>query len=91
MIREADTPQERWAATALRQLAADDPDRAGEVNGVGFNGRDGEFGHSLAQQLRDRNGRLSDKQWAAAIRLCKKYWRQVGKCPEDKPIENVDF
>lgn len=78
MRRPPATDQERWAAEALRRLAADDPDHAREKNDVGFNGRDGEFGHSLAEQL--ARG-LTDKQWSAAIRMLRKYHRQVGACP----------
>lgn len=76
--RGPQTPQEAWAAEALMTLAALDPDRAGEENGVGFNGTDTGFGHSLAEQL--PRG-LSDKQWSIAIEMCRKYHRQVGRCP----------
>jgi hypothetical protein len=62
-------------------LAALDPDRASVINDVGFNGPDGDFGHSLAGQLRAK-GTLSCKQWWAAIKMLKKYHRQIGKCPE---------
>lgn len=79
-FREASNPIELWAAQGLMTLAACDPDRAREINGVGFNKMDGVFGHSLVKQLKDRSG-LSDKQWRAAISLLKKYQRQVGPMP----------
>lgn len=75
------TARETWAANGLLKLAALDPDRAREQNGVGFNGRDGEFGHSLAAQLCDRLT-LTPKQWRAAIKMLRKYHRQIGPCPE---------
>jgi len=43
---------------------------------VGFSAYDGEIGHSLASALVEY-GRLSDRQWAVAVRLMKKYRRQV--------------
>ena len=75
----AQNAQEEWAYEALQTLAGMDEDRAQEVNGVGFNKLDGEFGHSLAAQARTKG--LTQKQWAAAIKLCGKYYRQVGQCP----------
>lgn len=59
------------ALACLRYLANNDPDHALEQNGIGFNGTDGEFGHSLA----DRN-HLSDKQLYYAIKLLQKYRKQ---------------
>lgn len=79
-FREPANELEVWAANALLQLSADDPDMATEENYVGFNKFDGEFGHSLAEQLR-KTRQLTDKQWKAAIRLCRKYHRQVGDPP----------
>ncbi len=70
--------QEDWAAQALIILAGLDPDGASEKNDVGFNGTDSGFGRSLAQQVSQG---LSDKQWELAIEICKKYHRQVGRCP----------
>jgi SNF2 family DNA or RNA helicase len=81
-FRKPATPQEEWAAQALMMLSSLDPDRAAEQNDVGFNSSDGGFGHSLAEQLKSRDG-LSEKQWGLAIRLCQKYWRQVGECPKE--------
>jgi hypothetical protein len=76
--RPARSEQEVWAAEALRVLAGSDDDHAVERNDVGFNSTDTHFGHSLAKQLESG---LSDKQWELAIQLCKKYHRQVGRCP----------
>jgi intein/homing endonuclease len=76
--------REEWAASALRQLAALDPDMAMTQNMVGFNKLDGSLGHSLASQLTTRGG-LTDKQWALAIKLVAKYHRQVGSMPEASP------
>ena len=77
---------EEWAAEGLITLAGLDPDRAAEENGMGFSKTDGEFGHSLAQQL----GRgLTEAQWAVAIRMLKRYHRQIGVCPEDQPTSAI--
>lgn len=83
-IHPARTAQEKWAARALATLSAHDPDGATEINGVGFNKTDGDFGHSLNDMLTRRGG-LTSKQWNAAIKICGKYWRQVGECPIDPP------
>ena len=75
----AQSAEEAWAFEALQTLAGHDSDFASMRNGVGFNKLDGDFGHSLAEQARTRG--LTPKQWAAAVRLCRKYTRQVGSCP----------
>ena len=80
--RQAGSECEEWAGSALLQLAADDQDHAAEENGVGFNRIDNSFGHSLAQQLATSG--LTDKQWTAAIKLCRKYQGQVGEMPAEK-------
>ena len=80
-FREPEGDLEVWAANGLLKLAALDPDRAAELNDVGFNKLDNEFGHSLAEQLRETR-QLSDKQWAAGIKLVRKYWRQIGHAPD---------
>lgn len=77
--RQASNDCEEWAGRALLQLAADDQDHAAEENGVGFNRIDNSFGHSLAQQLATSG--LTDRQWAAAVKLCRKYQGQVGEMP----------
>lgn len=82
--RQPATDLERWAARGLEQLAMMDADRAQEENGVGFSKLDGEFGHSLANQL---HRGLTDKQWGAAVRLATKYRRQVGSPPSAKTAE----
>jgi hypothetical protein len=71
---------EKWASRALITLAALDQDHARQQNGVGFSRLDNDFGHSLAKQVTE-NGKLSDKQWQYAVRLAKKYQRQVGAPP----------
>lgn len=76
------TAIEVHAAASLIKLADLDPDRAGINNNEGFNGGDSEFGHSLASQLVDW-GRLSPKQWVCAVKMVRKYHRQVGE-PEEE-------
>ena len=78
--RAAQTPDEHWAATGLVALAAMDPDHAGVVNHMGFSKLDNAFGHSLATALATR-GALTEKQWAAAVRLCIRYRRQIAPRP----------
>lgn len=73
------TPQEEWAASALRMLDDLDPDRAREQNGAGFNKIDGGLGSSLRRQLDERG--LSDTQWRVLFTLLRKYHRQVGRIP----------
>lgn len=72
---------EAWAAWAIRSLAGMDHDHAVEKNDVGFNRLDGDLGHSLADQL-ERGRGLSDKQWSAAVRIARRYPRQVGRPDE---------
>lgn len=67
-------------APAVAEALRGEADRAAVVNGVGFSKFDGEFGHSLADQVR-RHARLSDAQWCAAVALARKYKRQVGVAP----------
>jgi hypothetical protein len=59
---------------ALQILAGNDPDFAGVRNNIGFNGRDTEFGHSLASQ-----SHLSPKQKEYGKKLLRKYHRQIPK------------
>ena len=68
---------EEHAGTGMMQLAAADQDFARELNGKGFSRFDGEFGHSLAAQYQS-TGMLTEAQWKAAIRLAKRYRRQIG-------------
>ncbi len=65
--------QRRLALQAMRTLAAYDPDHAGELNNMGFNRVDGPFGHKLAAC-----SSLSDGQTWAAMKLARKYRRQLG-------------
>ena len=57
---------------ALKFLAGDDLDFASEKNNVGFNKMDVEFGHSLASFTL-----LSEKQKASAVKMLRKYHRQI--------------
>ncbi len=84
-IRPAKSDVEKWAARALAILSANDPDGASVINGAGFNKTDGDFGHSLADFLSKRGG-LTEKQWVGAVKICRKYHKQVGEPPAD-PIE----
>ena len=53
-------------------------DGAVSKDGQGFNGRDAEFGHSLANQI--QAGRtLSPKQRTAAVRMLNTYKKQLGR------------
>lgn len=61
------------AHQGMKLLAEADPDRASERNGVGFSGADGEFGHKLASAER-----LTPRMAVYAVRLCRKYHRQLG-------------
>lgn len=72
-------PVESWALAGLRQLAADDPDRARVRNGLGFNKADGAAGRRLAESA-DAEG-LTDEQWVTAVSLARKYQRQIGRPP----------
>ena len=78
--RQAESAQELWAASGLRMLADLDPDMARSKNDVGFNAPDAKIGHMLAA---DANAfGLTDDDWTAAIAVCGKYWRQIGKKPD---------
>lgn len=56
------------------QMVAAFCNHASTFDGVGFSKVDAEIGHSLASQ-----GSLSPKQAVIALRLCKKYKRQLGE------------
>jgi len=79
-IQPPSTALQEWCARALRTLDDLDPDRALEVNGVGFSKVDGPAGGSLRRTL-DAKGGLSEAQWKMAIQICKKYRKQVGDAP----------
>jgi hypothetical protein len=76
------TELEVWAARGLRRLSLDDPDYAAQRNEVGFNANDGAIGHDLDRTLRMKGG-LTEKQWVLAIKILRKYWRQIGPPPEE--------
>lgn len=82
-FRGPENEVEVWAAAGLVQLAQDDPDRANVVNNVGFSKYDNDFGHSLAGDL-VQWGRLSDKQWEYAVKIARRYRRQVGDPPDEE-------
>jgi hypothetical protein len=68
---------ELWAISGLRSLSESDPDRAQEINGVGFSKSDGGLGHALAW-LPD----LTEQEWRLAVSLAKRYQRQIGEAPQ---------
>lgn len=72
--RQAISGLEKWSENTLHIVAGLDPDHATQRNGVGFSQMDGEFGHSLVTQM---GTGLTDKQWAAAVKLAHKYRRQA--------------
>jgi len=78
--RPAASDLERWAGAGITLLAGSDPDRARELNGVGFSKFDAEWGHELAGRLQSHGG-LTDKEWAAAVRLSRRYRRQLPQEP----------
>jgi hypothetical protein len=57
---------------ALNKMIADDGDYATEENGVGFNGTDTVFAHSLHDQLQ-RHGKLSENQVKALSKMMRRY------------------
>lgn len=59
----------RTLEVAITRLAILDPDQCRDRNGIGFNGRDSAFGHSLANSI----GNWSPAQAAAAAKLCQTY------------------
>jgi SWI/SNF-related matrix-associated actin-dependent regulator of chromatin subfamily A-like protein 1 len=78
--RGPQTAREVWAEAALEKLAGNDPDHAIELNGIGFNRLDNDFGHSLTRQIAEG---LTSKQWESAVKLCIKYQGQCGKIPQE--------
>ena len=92
-VEETDHPERRapqgdqevWAAEGLAKLSSLDPDRARDRNDVGFSKSDGHVGHWLTQEIPMG---LTPNQWQIAIKLCRPYHRQIGRCPADpKPVE----
>lgn len=70
--------------SALLFLSARDTDHAQNKNGIGFNGRDTDFGNSLAQQI--RLGRtLSQRQMAAALKMLRTYKNQLATAGIELP------
>lgn len=85
--RQAADDVERWAAKGLLTVAGMDPDRASVNNGVGFSKHDGDFGHAMAERIA-ANQDMTEKQWAAVVKLATKYRRQIGPMPA--PGSNLD-
>ncbi len=71
---------------AVRILAGNDPDRARERNGVGFNQMDANFGASLAEA-----STLTDKQAEAAAKMLAKYHRQLPEDLHKKATESISL
>lgn len=76
------TELEKWASAGVQYIAANDIDLAYEVNGVGFNKFDSQFGHKMAEFC--RAGKATEGQWAAIVKLANRYRRQLPKMPEPK-------
>lgn len=84
------TELEQWAARGLEHLAAHDGDRAREDNKVGFSASDTHAGNELAASLLEG---LTDRQWAVATTMLRRYWRQIGHPPEpsiEELLEAID-
>lgn len=77
--RASHSELEGWAKCGLIKLSQNDQDRASEENGVGFNSADTVLGNELAQQL---SHGLTDRQWALACSMLRKYHRQIGAPPQ---------
>lgn len=71
---------EEWAARGLAHLSHHDADRAREDNGVGFSASDTTTGNGLASALSLAG--LTDREWAVATTMLRRYWRQIGHPPE---------
>ena len=80
--REARGKLEEWAFNGVLQLALLDPDFAAQENGVGFNRLDGKLGHSLADQIRAKDG-LTEAQWHILTKMLRKYHGQIGQVPDE--------
>lgn len=80
--RSPRTPTEQWVMAGLAILRAHDPDHAAEENGVGFNKLDTTFGHRMADRAKTHGG-LTDGEYRACAKMLTKYWRQIGRRPEE--------
>lgn len=69
---------EHWAIDGLQRLAAMDPDRAQEINNIGFSKADNSLSHALATI-----GDLTDQEWRLAISIARRYHRQIGNAPQE--------
>ena len=79
-LLEADDKAVATALVTLYERQTDSERAVGgvtiEANGIGFNGRDGEFGSSLAKVVL-KGWTLSPKQVSCGRRMVKKYHRQL--------------
>ena len=73
-FRSAGSPREDWAAKGLPMISA---------------GYDASFASSLSDQL-SRNGRLSERQWGAAIRLVNSHRTQIVKQIGTMPVAQAE-
>ena len=80
--RPARSEAEQWAAAGLAALSGLDPDRATDRNDVGFNKADSYIGHWIWQEI--QLGGLTPNQWRIAIKLCRPYHKQIGRCPDSR-------
>lgn len=80
-VRGPATAQERWAAEAVAALDGMNPDMATVENGEGFNKPDSGVGQFYAFSV--QQGGLTDQQWIDAVKLCRKYHGQIGRCPQE--------
>lgn len=80
--RNPQTPTEQWVMAGLAILWANDPDMAAEENGVGFNKLDTTFGHRMAERAKLHGG-LTEGEYRACAKMLTKYWRQIGRKPEE--------
>lgn len=72
---------------AIRALAADDADRARELNGVGFSQADTSFGHELIYV--HNNGILPEERWGPALRRAA--WVMLRKYTNQLADKGIDF
>ena len=83
--RPAQTAAELWAANGILALTENDPDRAKEKNGIGWNATDGGLGRSLAMMLAWEG--LTEQEWRLAVAVCGKYQGQIGARPTREESE----
>jgi len=77
-----------WAQQAILTLAAGDPDKAFEINGVGFSKAHSLRGHSLSVLIELEL--MTDRDWEEAIEIARYHHRQVGEMPKDDGGDDGD-